>query len=185
MELGADEWTTRFAARAGFPTGEVTVSEWDRGFPEGLTGPLPALRALWDEVLTRTPFRQLRALSATDEAVEDFVLWPRLERLTALGLTPEDGTAHAGWPPEPGVGLVTERAVAAVANCPALAGLETLTLDWFPLTDRAADLIVTSRYLKGLRRLRFYSAGYWTPQTDRVRERLEARFGAGVCGGRW
>ena len=182
MELGSDVWLARFAARLGFLSGEVTIGEWDRGFPEGLVGPYPSLRARWDEMLTRTPFRHLRVLSVTDEAVEDFVLWPRLERLTALDLTTADEASTAIWPPPvpEDDGAVTERGVAALTTCPALVDLETLTLDGFPLTDRTAELVLTSRHLKALRRLRFYAPGLWTEQTERAAARLETRFGLGL-----
>lgn len=184
LELGSDEWVGRFAARLGFPSDEVTITEWDRGFPESLSGAYPALRACWDELLTRAPFRQLRVLSVTDEAIEDLTLWPRLEQLAALDLTTWDGTTPGDdWTPVTR-SAVTGHAVATLATCPALARLDSLALDGFPLTDWTADLLLTSRHLCQLRRLQFYAPGLWAAEYDRVRARLEARFGTGVCG-RW
>ena len=37
----------------------------------------------WAALVERVPFRQLRVGGMEDEAVEDLVTWPRLERLTA------------------------------------------------------------------------------------------------------
>lgn len=189
MELGSDAWAGRFAARIGFPPGgEVAVGGWERGFPGAVVGAYPALRAGWDALAARVPFRQLRVLEADDTAVEDLVLWPRLDRLTALDLTTWDGFRPDDVPAESAVAAywpLGARGVAAVCACPALGGLDALGFAVLEVTDRVADLILNSRPLRRLRELRIQPAGPWTVQMAHAGARLEARFGPGACGRRW
>lgn len=187
MELGSDEWVRRFAVRLGFsPGGSVTVDGWARGLPETIAGRYDALRACWDELLPRVPFCRLRVFEAEDAAVEDLVMWPRLERLTALDLTTWDGVGLVvvfPYHPPPNSGALGERGVAAIASCPALDGLESLSLALSDVTDRAADLILNSRHLRRLCRLRIDTAEPWSAQTYRAAARLEPRFGRVLLGG--
>lgn len=170
LELGSDEWAGRFAARLGFPVGGVNVSNFDRGLPDELTGGYLPFRRHWNELLTRTPFRRLVVTGVEDEAVEDFVMWPALERLTALELTTHDDTQL-----ERRFGV---RGVAALTSCPALSGLESLALNGLGLTEHIADLILNSRNLRRLRELRIVSVpGVWAAEYDAGRVRLESRFG--------
>ncbi len=169
MELGADEWLGRFAARLGFPLDGVNVSDFERGLPDGLTGKYLPFRQRWSELLTRAPFRRLVVAGIEDEAVEDLVMWPGLDRLTALELTTHDDTRL-----ERTLGV---RGVAALAACQALSGLESLALNGLDLTDRTAELILSSRHLKRLRRLTVYATGPLTWEMHRAGVQLEARFG--------
>ena len=184
LDYAADAWVNQFAARLGIPLADVTVGEWARGFPEAVAGRYTALRARWDDLLPRVPFCQLRVLETDDAAVEDIVMWPQLERLTALDLTTWDGTGTVvAFHPPPNSGVLGERGVAALASCPELSGLKSLSLALLDATDRVADLLLNSRYLRRLRDLRIDTAEPWTATTYRAAARLEGRFGSVLYGG--
>jgi uncharacterized protein (TIGR02996 family) len=165
--LGNDYWQARFAGQLGAPAGAgVALEEWERGFPNGLAAGYMVLKRDWALLVNRVPFRHLRVGGMEDEAVEDLVAWPRLERLTALHLTTWDGTLVPR--------ALGARAVAALAGCPALAGLKELCLSFPDVTERVADLILKSRYLAELEVLTLRT--HENP-SERARERLCARFG--------
>jgi uncharacterized protein (TIGR02996 family) len=170
LRFGADDWLRQFARRLGVPAiSGVRLEGWERGLPSAVTGEFDTVRREWD-VLDRVPFRRLHLRGAEDSAVEDFVLWPRLERLTDLDLT---GSTLDTWRPRE----LGERGVWALAACPALAGLERLSFRAASHADRIAELILGSRHLLGLKTL--YLDG-WPAMSEEWRVRLRARFGLRV-----
>ena len=185
QRLGSDYWLKHFVARLGFPAAVrlvssaadpsdlpgsgVTLADWERGFPTALSADYPALRREWAALVDRVPFRRLSVDGIEDEAVEDLVAWPRLERLTALALTTWDGTLVPR--------TLGARGVAALAGCPALTGLEELSLSFLDVTDRVADLVLRSRSLRGLRHLTLRTSTAHAEPSGAARARLCARFG--------
>ncbi|MBN9121097.1 MAG: TIGR02996 domain-containing protein [Planctomycetes bacterium] len=170
QRFGKDYWLKLFAERLGFPAGgAVLLEDWERGFPNGLAADYPVVREQWPVLIERVPFRQLRVGGIEDEAVEDLVMWPRLERLTSLDLTIWDGTLVPR--------TLSERGIAALTNCPALRGLESLRLSFLDVTDRVADLVLHSRYLTGLRNLVLRTDTSHPPPSRSAWDRLDARFG--------
>jgi uncharacterized protein (TIGR02996 family) len=166
QRLSKTYWLQRFAERLGFPVGcAVALEDWQRGFPNEVAAEYPVARERWAALVARVPFQRVRIGGIEDEAVEDLVTWPRLERLTALDLTIWDGTLIER--------SLSARGVAALARCPALRGLESLRLSYLEVTDRVADLILSSRYLTGLRSLAIYTlAEPHGPGSSRLRERF-------------
>ncbi len=170
QRFGKDYWLRQFAERLGFSAGSgAGVGEWQRGFPERLTADYPLLRTRWAELPDRIPFRQLGVEGIEDEAVEDLVQWPRLERLTTLELMIWDSTGIER--------MLSARGVAALATCPALRGLQSLSLAFLEVTERVADLILQSRCLSGVRNLTLRTGAFRNRPSWRVRDRLGARFG--------
>ena len=150
QRLGKDYWLKQFAERLGFPTGSgVLLEEWERGFPNKLAADYPVARERWAPLVERVPFRQLRVGGMEDEAVEDLVTWPRLERLTALELNTWDGTLVTR--------TLSQRGVSALTKCSALRRLESLELRFLDVTERVADLFLKSRCLRGLQNLALHT----------------------------
>jgi uncharacterized protein (TIGR02996 family) len=169
MEFASAPWLERFAHRLGVsPESGVALHDWERGFPDGVTADYFDARWEWERLTDHVPFRHLHLSGLDDPAVEDLVLWPRLERLTLLDLTRWDDATGAPR-------ALGERAVAALATCPALAGLEELRFHVGAVSGRVADLVLCSRHLAGLKRLGV------TGDPDRSDRwavaRLERRFG--------
>jgi hypothetical protein len=147
----------------------VALGGWERGFPCHLAVDYPLARRAWRALVDRVPFRHVRIGGIEDEAVEDVVTWPRLDRLTTLDLTTVDVTPVAR--------ALTERGVYAVAHCAALGGLESLGLSYLDATDRVADLILGSPHLARLRGLALRTSTMYTNNTASAVVRLKARFG--------
>lgn len=167
QRLSKNYWLTQFAALLGFPVGNgVRLVEWERGFPDSLSVGYPVARERWAALCARIPFRRLNVFGIEDEAIEDLVTWPRLERLTALELSVLDETDIPR--------TLSQRGVAALASCTALSALESLELRFLDITERVADLIVNSRYLKGLRNLALHTHN--EPE-GRAAPQLRTRFG--------
>lgn len=167
QRLSKDYWLKQFARRLGFPTESgVLLEEWERGFPNKLAADYPVAKERWAALVERVPFRQLRVGGMEDEAVEDLVTWPRLERLTALELNTWDGTLVTR--------TLSQRGVAALAECAALSGLESLEVRFLDVTNRVADLILKSPHLTKLRNLALCTHERASPGACR---RLSERFG--------
>jgi uncharacterized protein (TIGR02996 family) len=168
--FGTEYWLARFAERLGVaPGSEIKLEGWERGFPNHLSADYPVLQREWTALLDRIPFRHVRIGGMEDEAVEDLVWWPRLECLVSLDLTTWDGTLVPR--------TLSERGVAALVKCPALAGLESLALSFLDVTDRVAELILDSPHLARLRALALRTSTAHESPSNRVRKRLGARFG--------
>jgi uncharacterized protein (TIGR02996 family) len=170
QRLGKEYWLKQFAGRLGFPPAPgVVLADWERGFPNELSADYPVARERWAALVARVPFQKLRVGGIEDEAIEDLVTWPRLEQVRALDLTT--------WDSSPIVRTLSQRGVAALADCPALRGLESLSLGFLDVTYRVADLILNSRCLAGLQNLELRTHEHASPGACR---RLSARFGPDV-----
>lgn len=190
QRLTRDYWLKLFAERFGFPVGgaaalvrsasatewigfpadgEVILSDWQRGFPNALSVEYLVARERWAVLVERVPFCQLSVGGIEDEAIEDLVTWPRLERLTALELTTWDGRLIAR--------TLGERGVAALARCEALGRLESLRLSFLDVTDRVADIVLGARHLHGLRSLVLRTSSAHPEPSERAWFRLCGRFG--------
>jgi uncharacterized protein (TIGR02996 family) len=168
--LGSDYWLKRFAVRLGIgPESGVTVGGWECGFPAHLAADYPLLRCEWDTLLDRVPKPDLRVGGIEDEAVEDVVSWPRLDKLMTLDLTTWDGTMVPR--------TLSERGVAALVNCPAVTGLESLGLSFLDVTERVAELILGSPHLARLRVLALRTSTSHALTDPQGRKRLCDRFG--------
>lgn len=201
QQFGSDEWLDRFTARAGFPIDSadarsatllwrsdgpilrpvsgVTVGDWERGFPDRLQAEYQSLRDRWGALCVRVPFSKLDVWAVRDAALEELVTWPRLDRLTALNLVTQTGGDSDMWASAAHRAL-DERGVAALANCPALSGLESLELRYVEITHDVADLILGSPYLRRLRRLTLHPLTHWDGQNLVAFARLQERFGPGA-----
>jgi uncharacterized protein (TIGR02996 family) len=150
QRLSKDYWLKQFAKRLGFPTESgVLLEEWERGFPNKLDADYPVAKERWALLVERVPFRQLRLGGMEDEAVEDLVTWPRLERLTALDLNTWDGTLVTR--------TLSQRGVAALTKCSTLRDLESLEVRFLDVTERVANLFLKSRCLSGLQNLALHT----------------------------
>lgn len=166
----SEYWLTRFTERLGVrPEMGIRLDGWERGFPKHLAADYTVLKREWTGLLDHVPFRHLQVGGIEDEAVEDLVTWPQLEQLESLDLTTRDGSLVPR--------TLEARGVAAAANCPALAGLESLSLSFLEVTGRVADLIMDSPYLARLRGLALRTGSSHRTIEPKARERLCTRFG--------
>src|SRR5262245_14334644 len=163
-------WKERFAERLGV-TG-MRLDKWERGFPSHVACDYPIRPPVWSRLISCVPFRYLRVDRIDDAAMNDFVTWPELGRLSSLELTTWDGTFYSR--------VIGEAGIAALADCPALAGLRLLIVSYLEVTARIADLILDSPHLIGLAAISLRRNAGHMPTDPAVRERFRERFGDGA-----
>ena len=162
-----DVWHRAWVSRFEFPAA-LSFDGWKRGFPIRLHAPAGTLRAEWDRIIGLVPVRELDVEDTADANVEDLVAWCDLRNLRELFIQSKT--------PQENESLLTDRAIVALAECPALSELESLVVRWVGLTDRGAEAVLRSPYLAHLRELRIGRAQNFAA-TFEVCERICSRFG--------
>src|SRR5262245_2139918 len=162
------DWLDSWGIRLGFPA-TMDFGKWKRGFPIRLDAPANDLVAEWDRVLRLVPITELDIWQATDASVEELTMACDLRNLHELSVRSEVPQGNE-------IPLLTDRALVALAECPALSGLEYLSVRWVGLTDRGVAAILYSPHLAHLREL------YVTPDENfadsfAAYDRLRVRFG--------
>ncbi len=142
---------------------------WNRGFPTQLDAPADAIRAEWERVLRLVPVREVYARGATDADVEGLVAWCDFRNLSELFVQSEV--------PRDAESLLTDRALVALAECPAVTGLECLVVRWGAVTDRGIDALLCSHSLGRLHEFQVYRDRNFAASPGAC-ERLRARFGS-------
>jgi uncharacterized protein (TIGR02996 family) len=164
-------WKNLILIRLGLRAEGISFDTWERGFPTYVAGMHTAVREIWSRVAYRVPIRNLLLRGSDDTTVENLVTWPEISKLVSLELNTWDGN---DWHRRIG-----DRAVSALAECPELAGLETLTLAYIAITDIGADALVTSPHLAKLQNLRLRRYFQDPVPSEEAQFRLRARFGPG------
>jgi uncharacterized protein (TIGR02996 family) len=162
----------RILERLGLPKEmsprDINLGGWERGFPSHMTGDYPVLREWWPRLANRVPVRHLRIKGVGDDMIADVLTWPGVGRLSTLDLTTWDGRLR-----DLDIG---DRGLNALAACPALAGLESLTVSFVRLSDAAAAALLASLHLAGIRSLILRLRDDSGPSCA-VAARLRERFG--------
>ena len=140
--LSDKRWLRTWATRFRFPT-EWVFDGWQRGFPSRLIAPARTLLAEWDRVLRTVPVTAVHVEEAADADVEALVAACDLRNLRELFVQSNV--------PQENESLLTDRALVALAECPALSELSCLLVRWVGLTDSGADALLRSPYLANLR----------------------------------
>jgi uncharacterized protein (TIGR02996 family) len=162
------DWLDSWGTRLGFPA-TMSFGKWKRGFPIRLDAPAHDLLAEWDRVFCLVPVTELDIWQATDADVEELAAACDLRNLRALSVQSKV--------PQGNEVLFTDRALVALAECPALSELGCLSVQWVGLTDRGADAVLCSPHLAHLREFQLGRDPNFAA-TFGACERIRARFGS-------
>lgn len=168
VHLAYDEhWMDTWGERFEFPA-TLSFDKWARGLPVCLGAPATDLLAEWDRVFHLVPVTELHIWQAADDKVEDLVASCDLRNLREL-------LVRSKFFPE-NESILTDRAMIALAECPALRELSRLIVQGIGLTDLGVDAALRSPYLMNLREFHVSGNRDFAVSAG-ASERFRARFG--------
>jgi len=165
-----DDWLKSWSDRLYFPP-TLSFYGWKRGFPTRLHSPVGDLCATWDSVIRRIPVEELYLEEAADVSMKALVASCDLRSVRELFI---HSVEPRGDEPQ-----LTDRAIVALAGCPALSDLKSMLVRWVSLTDDGIDAVLHSHSLAHLKELHI-GRHQSSAATFGACERLRARFGSKV-----
>jgi uncharacterized protein (TIGR02996 family) len=155
--------------RLGVAADGLVWAVWERGFPELLSGRVPAVRVAWPRISDRVPVRALMLGGVDTVAAEDLAGWSGLWRLARLLL-------HGDQTPTGRT--IGDRGLSALAGCKGLAGLVVLEARFVAATDTGVTALLDSPHLTGLETLFLAFGDRGSALSPQVVGRIVARFGS-------